>query len=453
MHIGHKENEQTAPSFGAGQKMLDAARRWWHNELVGPPLEIILHVSPRRLKFLGLFTLVGHPLFYWVWGHVWPQNYENLPIRMATAVLGMPLLLDSVAHNPQRRLTRKVFSVAAFFQLPLLFSWMYAMNGHNAVWLASLSGAILIYFHLTDWRIAASGTLVGVLLGQVFAAQLPPAEHGVVLAFGWLTGLLLGMSGANLRRERINHTLTTMGIMAHELRTPLATTNLVVEAIRLEARRTAPGARPEQLEKLAHRLQRVALAMNHHIDTQIANAGLMRLPPPTAEVIDAEQLVRCAVQNYPFRSSKDHSAVEIQVGHNFQFCGTERLFVQVLNNLIENAMRSLLTSSSCLRPGDLTIIVRQRQNTGQIIVKDRGIGIAPNTLARIFEPFITTDQATGHGLGLAYCRSVVKASGGTIRVQSALAEGAAFIITLPAVQETVASAGNIILPENRKAKP
>ena len=45
----------------------------------------------------------------------------------------------------------------------------------------------------------------------------------MVIAFCWFMGLLLGLSSSNLRREQLNHTLGTMGIMAHELRTPLAT--------------------------------------------------------------------------------------------------------------------------------------------------------------------------------------------------------------------------------------
>jgi hypothetical protein len=89
---------------------------------------------------------------------------------------------------------------------------------------------------------------------------------------------MLGISGANLRRERLNHSLATIGIMAHELRTPLVNR-------RPDRRRAAqwkPGGLPKaaragKLEKLGQRLNVLTRSMNHHIDMQIANARLLQL--------------------------------------------------------------------------------------------------------------------------------------------------------------------------------
>jgi signal transduction histidine kinase len=91
---------------------------------------------------------------------------------------------------------------------------------------------------------------------------------------------MLGMSTSNLRREQLKQALDTMGIMAHELRTPLATMNLIGEAMRQEAR-TATPLRREQVEHLAHRLLNLVRNMHRQIDTQITNARLLRLPPAT----------------------------------------------------------------------------------------------------------------------------------------------------------------------------
>lgn len=413
----------------AGQKL----RRAFEQTLTAP-VEPILHASPRRLKLLGAFTLVGHPLFYWAWHVIWPQPYENLLLRLATALLGVPLLLDAVSGNPSSPLTRKTFAVVAFVQLPLLFSWMYQMNGHSTIWLATLCTGVLIYFHLTDWRIAAAGSVIGCALGQVSATHFPPGEHLVVLAFGWIAGLLLGLSGANLRRERLTHTLATIGIMAHELRTPLATTALVGEALRQEARRTSPaGPRPHHLERLADRLLALARSMNHHIDMEIANARLLHLPKQIDEVIGAAEMVREVVEQYPFRSTQERQCVLINQQTDFRFRGSRRQFHQVLDNLIENAIRSLLTASSILRPGDLRIDVFVRGGFGIVALVDKGVGMDAATQTRVFEPFFSTDQGIGHGLGLAFCRTVLQAAGGTIQVRSRPAAGAAFILHLPAI--------------------
>lgn len=426
------QNTRSAEWRRAGEAIVGSFRRAVE-ESVSAPLEPILHASPRRLKLLGVFTLVGHPLFYWLWHVVWPQPYENLLLRLATALLGVPLLLTAVASNPTSLLTRKTFAVVSFVQLPLLFSWMYQMNGHSTIWLATLCTGVLIYFHLTDWRIAAVGSVIGCVLGQLNAPHMPPGEHVVVLAFGWTAGLLLGLSGANLRRERLAHTLATIGIMAHELRTPLATTTLLGEALRQEARRPSPGPRPHQLERLADRLLALTRSMNHHIDMEIANARLLHLPKPVDEIIGAAEMVRAVVEQYPFRSTHERQSVQINEQGNFRFRGSQRQFQQVMDNLIENAIRSLLTANSILRPGDLRIDVLVRGELGVIAVVDKGIGMDSTVQMRVFEPFFSTDHGIGHGLGLAFCRTVVQAAGGSIQVRSRPATGAAFILQLPVV--------------------
>jgi two-component system CAI-1 autoinducer sensor kinase/phosphatase CqsS len=221
-----------------------ATARQLREEVLNAPLESILHPSVLRLKYLGAFSLIGHPLFYWIWSAWLPQPYENLWIRCAISVMGGLLMLDWFASEPSLARTQNFFNVVCFIQLPLFFSWMYVMNDRNAVWIASLSAVVLIYFHLTDWRIAAAGSIAGFMLGTALAdgmtrsATLQPATHLVVLAFGWFAGLMLGISGANLRRERLNHSLATIGIMAHEMRTPLSTAGLIADALLMEARRS-----------------------------------------------------------------------------------------------------------------------------------------------------------------------------------------------------------------------
>jgi two-component system CAI-1 autoinducer sensor kinase/phosphatase CqsS len=245
-------------------------------------------------------------------------------------------------------------------------------------------------------------------------------------------GILLGLSSANLRREHLNHTLTTMGIMAHELRTPLATMSLIGDAMRAEVTNPTVIDGEPRLEKLAQRLHTLVRNMNHQIDTQIANARLLKLPGHT-EVISAVALVRDVLRDYPYRNAREREAVVLQVRRDFQFECSHALFSQVIDNLIKNALRSLAAASTSTQPGDLLLEVGVLQNRGCIFVTDKGVGIDPELQLQIFEPFFSTDMGTGHGLGLAFCRRVVLGAGGNIRVKSALGRGAAFTIEMPLV--------------------
>ena len=67
-----------------------------------------------------------------------------------------------------------------------------------------------------------------------------------------------------------------------------------------------------------------------------------------------------------------------------------------------------------------------------ITVRDDGTGIAPDILAHIFEPFLTTKESEhGVGLGLAIARGIVERHNGNIKVDSELGKGTTFTITLP----------------------
>lgn len=413
--------------------------RWLHDEVVKAPLVPVLHPSPLRMKGLGLFTLVGHPLFWFAWTLWLPQPYESLWMRLFAASLGLLLIWGKVSGEPSSRFAGQVFTLVFWWTLPFLFSWMYFCNGGNAVWLASMAAMILIYYFTTDWRIATVGIASGMVLARMlFDVWGPPAPvisaeasaaNSLVLFFCVSIGLLLGLSSANLRREHLAQTLTTMGIMAHELRTPLATIALVGDAVR----GASSGCSEEQsarLDSLVTRLHMLVRNMNHQIDLQISNARLLQLPQ-SRESISAGQLVQRAAAEYPYRSARERESVQVSIESDFEFQGSQPLFSQVIDNLMKNAMRSLASAGEPLKPGDLRLIVRRSGTQGHIVVSDRGVGISPHVLMRIFEPFFSTNRGTGHGLGLAFCKRVVQSARGTIRATSEPGAGATFVVELP----------------------
>jgi len=302
-----------------------------------------------------------------------------------------------------------------------------------------MGAMLLIYYHLTDWRLATLGAISGLLVGWIlfnaFGPDVPPlgfeqaATNAVVLGFCWFMGIILGLSSSNLRREQLNYTLGTMGIMAHELRTPLATMQLIAEAVRNEAAQHG-GEGGERLQQLGQRLNNLVRNMNHQIDMQITNARLTRLAP-NAERVSAAELVQKAIADYPYRSTRERQAVVVRVHNDFHFLGSHQMFLQVVDNLTKNALRSLAAASSSPVPGDLLIEVGAHGQRGRIVFADNGIGMDAELRKRIFQPFFSTDRGTGHGLGLAFCQRVVQAAHGTIRVKSDPHQGATFTIELP----------------------
>lgn len=410
-----------------------------------PLFDPILHPSPWRIRALGFSTAFGHPLFYAVWTDLVPQPYERLWQRLGASLLGILLLtVPALQAQPPGRMATIVLSLIFWLTLPVYFTWMYLCNERNAVWFASMATMFLIYYHLTDWRIAtlgiATGIPAGLALFQLAGPEVaqPPAEqvitHLVVFVFAWYMGWMLGMSSSNLRREQIRQALGTMGIMAHELRTPLSTMALIGDAFLSEARAAPPHAEP-RLEQLTARLHAAVRHMNRQIDMQITNARLMQLPP-ARDIVSAAQVVQDAVQAFPYRNTGERHCVQIQVANDFSFRTSQILFTQVIDNLVKNALRSLAALPEPPATGDLRIDIGYacaHKRRGRICVVDRGQGIHPELQARLFQPFVSTNQHTGHGLGLAFCQRVVQTCGGSIRVESEAGRGARFIIEVPTV--------------------
>ena len=100
---------------------------------------------------------------------------------------------------------------------------------------------------------------------------------------------------------------------------------------------------------------------------------------------------------------------------------------QVLLNLVMNSCDAM----SDTPPGERMLVVSTTMGgDARIEVRDRGSGIAPDALARVFEPFVTTKR-DGLGLGLAICRSILAAHGGHISATNNPERGATFVVSLP----------------------
>lgn len=421
------------------------ARRHLLDKVSHPLVEPILHPSPWRIRALGFSTAFGHPFFYAVWTDLVPQPYERLWQRLGVSLLGVLLLtVPALQAQPPGRIATWGLSLIFWLTLPVYFTWMYLCNERNAVWFASMATMFLIYYHLTDWRLATVALLTGILAGialfEVAGPEVvqPPDDqmipHLVVFGFAWYMGLMLGISSSSLRREQIRQALGTMGIMAHELRTPLSTMALIGDALLDEARQ-APAQTRQRVEQLTGRLQATVRHMNRQIDLQIANARLMQLPP-THDVVSAAQVVQDAVQTFPYRNAAERGCVQVHIASDFSFRTSETLFRQVMQNLLKNALHALASLPDAPQPGDLRVQIDSAPAStrkGRICVIDRGRGIDPELQARLFQPFVSTNQHTGHGLGLAFCHRVVHTSRGRIRAESATGQGACFIIDLPTV--------------------
>lgn len=107
----------------------------------------------------------------------------------------------------------------------------------------------------------------------------------------------------------------------------------------------------------------------------------------------------------------------------------ERAFVNLLSNAVKFSDRG--------QP--VRVEIRRRENQVEVSVIDRGRGIPPDELERVFEPFFRSSvpalaERRGSGLGLRFVRTVVERHGGRIEAHSRVGEGSRFTVTLPVIE-------------------
>ncbi|HEX2165551.1 MAG TPA: ATP-binding protein [Thermoanaerobaculia bacterium] len=217
--------------------------------------------------------------------------------------------------------------------------------------------------------------------------------------------------------------LAALGVMAagvaHEVNTPL--TGISSYAQMLLADTPEDDPRRELLRKVERQTFRASKIVNSLLDFARSRKGELAevdLAAVVGECVDLlrERLVRRGVRvtwNPP-------AAGGIVVGDAGEL-------QQVVTNLLLNAHDAMDGG------GRLDLELVAEDGRVRLVVADTGVGIAPELLPRVFEPFVTTKLGHGGtGLGLAISHEIVRHHGGELQVESAPGDGARFTLTLPA---------------------
>jgi signal transduction histidine kinase len=220
-----------------------------------------------------------------------------------------------------------------------------------------------------------------------------------------------------------------LAIVSHELRTPLTSIISFTELIRGEAVELTPeGVRfLDIIERNADRLHRLIgdLLMLERLE-----AGA--LPLDLAEV-SVSDLAAEAVRSASAGAAKQGVALEVAAAPGPPARGDQRRLLQVLDNLIANAVKFTH------RKGKVRVTATCRDRVWRIDVADSGIGIPPDELGLLFSRFVRASNARkaglpGTGLGLSVVKVLVEMHGGRVEVSSILGQGSTFSVFLPAAE-------------------
>jgi PAS domain S-box-containing protein len=166
----------------------------------------------------------------------------------------------------------------------------------------------------------------------------------------------------------------------------------------------------------------------HRISQIVQGLSMLAGSAPGRIRVRLYDLVNQALHWLPTAVARPDS-VKLESQGTYEVNASAGQIEQVVVNLVSNAARA--TPSG--KPGPIVVRIGSGMpGMVRLEVIDRGTGIEPATLARVFEPFFTTRSAgEGVGLGLAVSHAIVTAHGGTITVESAVGKGSIFRVELP----------------------
>lgn len=212
--------------------------------------------------------------------------------------------------------------------------------------------------------------------------------------------------------------------IAHEIRNPLNYINLTLDHLRT-AFAPEDEKKHETFERLALQLKTEVARINTRISEFLSYTRPSTLD---LEPLDLRAAAEDALRMVEVKAAESGIETRVeQTGDVPLILGDTEALRSVITNLIINSMQAIDGEGGSLT---ITISADESAHNARIEVTDTGRGIAPEDIAKVFEPYFSTKE-TGTGLGLAIVKKAVDDHGGTISVRSKQGGGTTFTITLP----------------------
>jgi two-component system cell cycle sensor histidine kinase PleC len=231
------------------------------------------------------------------------------------------------------------------------------------------------------------------------------------------------------RAEEANQTKSKfLANMSHELRTPL---NAIIGFSEVMGSGMFGSLGSEKYAEYCHDIltsgHYLLEVINDILDMSKIEAGRMKLD---METLDLSKTLAESLRVVSGRADDKHLTLDTDIEGTVPVVADRRAIKQIIVNLLSNAVK--FTPDG----GKVTVRCRRRRNSVVLLIADSGIGIAPQSLARLGQPFEQVEsQLTktyhGSGLGLAIAKSLTNLHGGSMKLRSTLGVGTVVWVSLP----------------------
>ncbi|WP_177257382.1 sensor histidine kinase [Luteibacter sp. UNCMF366Tsu5.1] len=411
--------------------------------------------SQPKMVAIGVVGSFCLAVYYPVWAYLFPQPYENLPMRLLCSATFIPLALLPWWPRSLRAHLPTYWYFAMTVAMPFFVGYMTLRNATPA-WLMTHLACVMLLMMLFDIASFLVVFTIGSMLAGLVFALSPEAhlqtrtmlEYIPLLLFAMVGGATCTVSANMAEQSRIDALTAASNNIAHELRTPLGSLRIAARAVarfmpdlirshRLAEREGLPV--PDMRAQNLHALERSIGVMEREVTYANTIIDMLLLSArPIGEVplttLGARECVEQALRRFPYGSRAERDRITLSPTGDFTLLGEEALVVHVVFNLLRNA----LFHTDRAGKGEIQIFIEPDEIANRIRIYDTGPGIPPDVVPRIFNRFYSygSDSAgagtvTGLGIGLAFCHAAMEHMGGGIACRTNLGEFTEFTLSFP----------------------
>ncbi|MET1536226.1 hybrid sensor histidine kinase/response regulator [Burkholderia sola] len=223
---------------------------------------------------------------------------------------------------------------------------------------------------------------------------------------------------------------TFLATMSHEIRTPL---NAIIGNLELMERAPLPADERRRLQTVMSSSDALLRVINDVLDLSKAESNQMVLE---AVPFDLRTVLRDVAAIFEPLAEARQLALECNLDPQLAdgYVGDPTRVRQIVSNLVSNAIK--FTERGCVKIDARPAGTRGQVHDVEVVVRDTGIGIAPESLPSLFDVYVQTDSSIyrrfgGTGLGLPLCRRLAQLMHGHLMVESRPGHGTAFTVLLP----------------------
>ena len=224
--------------------------------------------------------------------------------------------------------------------------------------------------------------------------------------------------------EQQNLKLSYFSNISHDIKMPI---NIIYSALQMQAHATNLDECLHYTDMMRSNSLRLLKLINNILDITKLDNNMVNLSAQVFNIVDAVETL-CEMSYFYMEEKNINYVFDTNVDEKLIFIDPAA-FERIIFNLLSNAIKYTPHG------GHLYINMYDLDDAIQIVIKDTGIGVAPDKLEHIFGRFITAEQGTSSkehscGIGLSIVRDLIHLMRGTITCESTLGEGATFTVTL-----------------------